>query len=236
MMGFLDDAVLFAGVLVTGGAMSGAQSQRQANAVNIQEAQKNRDFQERMSNTSYQRGMTDMKAAGLNPILAMSKGGASAPTGAQAVVQGARSGAGALAKGIGDGARNFVQLQNTVKDTQLKKSSSNAQNKSADLTTSKNETEQHTAKKIKNEAKVAENERKVSDAQQASRIKNARISGAGRDAGHGNKQALELGEALNQMIEGTYNKANEYGRKGNNWIKDKYNKSEKMFKKHFDFN
>jgi hypothetical protein len=39
-------------------------------------------FQENMSNTSYERGMKDMKKAGLNPILAGKMGGASTPGGA----------------------------------------------------------------------------------------------------------------------------------------------------------
>lgn len=51
---------------------------------NAREAQKNRDWQEEMSNTSYQRVVEDLKKAGLNPILAYQNGGASTPTGGSA--------------------------------------------------------------------------------------------------------------------------------------------------------
>ncbi|WNK13015.1 MAG: DNA pilot protein [Microvirus sp.] len=65
-----------------GGVFDSDQATSSANQFNVQQAQANRDFQERMSSTSFQRGVKDMQAAGLNPMLAYSQGGASTPGGA----------------------------------------------------------------------------------------------------------------------------------------------------------
>ena len=87
----IDDAIIAAGVTAAGGLfenmLSGARSDKNnaaQMAFNSQEANINREFQERMSNTAYQRSMNDMRRAGLNPILAYQKGPASSPSGSTA--------------------------------------------------------------------------------------------------------------------------------------------------------
>lgn len=59
-----------------GDFLSGRRSQKAAGQA--------QDFSERMSNTAWQRGMEDMRKAGLNPILAYKAGPASSPMGTMA--------------------------------------------------------------------------------------------------------------------------------------------------------
>ncbi len=79
------------------------------NALAIDEAQKNRDFQEYMSNTSHQREVSDLKAAGLNPVISATAG-ATTPTGSQASISAA---SGHICPLLGSALAGLVSIANT---------------------------------------------------------------------------------------------------------------------------
>lgn len=89
-------------------SLFGGEAQNQASA---EQAAKQMDFQERMRATQYQTAVADLKAAGLNPMLAYTQGGAGTPSGASAPVGNPLGQAGSSAREAAMAVAQYQQMQ-----------------------------------------------------------------------------------------------------------------------------
>lgn len=184
--GTLNDVGNIYGDMFSGGAVTSAKEQAAANERNVALMREQMGFQERMSNSAYQRAVADMKAAGLNPALAYQNGGASQPTGSLAQVS--PEGKGKVAGGVMNSAMSLYGLgQETKKNnSQIELNTSQAENNRAQIGLTEQNAEKATAnaqesrintelakkqiEKVKADtkaararAKIEENDAKVSD-------------------------------------------------------------------------
>ena len=113
-------ATIGAGLLDFGGQKSA--NKEQTNAANRQ-----MDFQERMSNTAYERAMADMRKSGLNPMLAYQKGGASTPSGAQPNIKNPLAGAPATAANLVAAQTAKANISNVEAQTRLTNEKANTE-------------------------------------------------------------------------------------------------------------
>lgn len=121
--------------IAAGGALGGSMmswfGQQETNKMNREMMDKQMAFQERMSGTAYQRAVADMKAAGINPMLAVNNGGASTPNGSIAEMKSPTQTMAELLPAAVTSAYNMKQM-----DAQIDQIKANERKTNADAVTS----------------------------------------------------------------------------------------------------
>ena len=211
-MGFFDgigSALASGGLSLIGGMMqnsSQADQAASASAASAQQAQENRDWQERMSNTSYQRAVKDMSAAGLNPMLAYQSGGAGTPSGATGLAFQAQMG-----NPLGSAVEAFNASRGTSADVE-KKGTESELNKVA-------------VQKVEADTDVAKANVANLAASTAEKLQNARTSSAVEARERVQAAAIQDQRARDSALAPLYNVLES----ATQWVKDKANKAHSAF-------
>ena len=211
-MGFFDgigSSLASGGLSLIGGILQNSSQADQAaaaSAASAQQAQENRDWQERMSNTSYQRAVKDMAAAGLNPMLAYQSGGAGTPSGATGLAFQAQMG-----NPLGSAVEAFNASRGTSADVE-KKGTESELNKVA-------------VQKVEADTDVAKANVANLAASTAEKLQNARTSSAVEARERVQAAAIQDQRARDSALAPLYNVLES----ATQWVKDKANKASSAY-------
>lgn len=109
-----------------------SKGQEEANQANVTNAREQMAFQERMSSTSHQREVADLKAAGLNPVLSANSG-ASTPVGASATAVNDAPDYRGVVKSLMTSGMDVKRLQQEVQESNSRIGLNNAHRNNVDM-------------------------------------------------------------------------------------------------------
>lgn len=183
--GIFNIAPLIGAALIGGGiqAIGGMIANNQAK----KEAERNRNFQADMSNTSHVREVNDLKAAGLNPMLSANSG-ASTPTGAMAQTENVLEGTAATAM-------DTIRLKKEIAQVESQSKLNLAQGKQAEASAA---AAIASAKEAEARTKIIKMTEGATAAESKLRKREAEFGAS--DIGFGMKRANEATEIINNVI------------------------------------